>query len=221
MTITLKEGIMMALELKLVAVVVVGLIMSVGGYLGSAPDEPEVDVNEPVSRVAPAHGLYYLWTEPVPGANIQKVRPQDQYETGLLEPVPSMDSQVLFNGDGVVIQWAGTDGPGTGIAHFDVQVMVDDGEWTDWKVQTTDMEAMYYPDDEGTYYFRCRATDNAGNVEEYPDDADARFQVKVIRPGDIVPFPEVPEPNPDHPDVPSDPWWWYCPPGMVCALDDE
>jgi len=209
----------MALELKLVAVVVVGLIVSVGGYIGTAPDEPEVDVNEPISRVAPAHGLYYLWTEPIPGGwNIQDIRPDHEYETGLMLPVPSADAEILFHGDGVVIQWAGTDGVGTGIAHYDVQVMIGDGEWTDWKVQTTDMEAMYYPKDEGTYSFRCRATDNAGNVEEYPDDADTRFQVKVIRPGEIITIPEIPEPDPD---VPTDPWWWYCPPGMVCAYEDE
>jgi len=208
----------MALELKLVAVVVVGLIASVGGYIGGTPDEPEVDVNEPVSRVAPAHGLYYLWTEPVPGWvwAIDDAAPDLNYRTGLYEP--NMDAEVLLHGDGVVIQWAGTDGAGTGIAHYDVQVMMDDSEWTDWKVQTTDMEAMYYPEDEGTYYFRCRATDNAGNVEEYPDGADARFQVKVIRPGDILTIPDRPEPDPD---VPTDPWWWYCPPGMVCAYEDE
>jgi hypothetical protein len=198
----------MAIQIKLVAVIVVGLIVTVGGYLGAAPDEePEIDPNAPVSRVLPTKGLYYLWTEPIP--------PEPPYAMGLRLPVqdaadglekPNVDAEVLLNGDGVEIHWEGTDGAGTGIAHYDVQVMYEDDDWVDWRMMTTDTDAMYYPTEEGDYYFRCRATDNVGNVEDWPDTPDTQFKVKVIKPGDII----------ERPDLPDDPWWWYCPPGMMC-----
>ena len=209
----------MVIEVKVVAVFLVGIMISVGGVYMAAPDagSSDEDVKAPVSKVLPAKGLYYLWFEPDPprrGLADGFEMSEPQQPAGYERP---MDANVLVDGeDGVVIRWAGKDDrKGTGVAYYDVQAKAGDGEWVDWRPATTDHHAMYYPTDEGTFYFRCRAVDNAGNVEPYPDRADTQFKVKVIQPGDVVDVEvnldlvdrEIPRPN--------------CPPPNYCTQEEE
>lgn len=79
------------------------------------------------------------------------------------------------------VSWSGTDS-GSGIKHYDVQSMEDGGSWTDWLTETALTSSAFPGQDSRTYYFRCRAMDNAGNQEEYPSQADAQTTV-VLGPG--------------------------------------
>jgi|GEM_PF-2352723 len=70
------------------------------------------------------------------------------------------------------VNWSGSDYV-SGVAHYDVQVKVDDGGWTDWLTATPLTWSQYAGEIDHTYYFRSRGTDNVGNVEAYPDEGDA------------------------------------------------
>lgn len=88
-------------------------------------------------------------------------------------PLPEEVTSVPFT-----VSWSGTDS-GSGIKHYDVQSKDGDGVWTDWLVATTLTAADFTGEDDHTYYFRCRAMDNAGNREEYPASADASTTVDL------------------------------------------
>jgi len=96
--------------------------------------------------------------------------------------------------DFVLVSWVGEDNPnGNGIDHFDVQYKFTESdscypaqcvEWNDWQLGTQKHCALFTPENagghyfqEGTYLFRCRAVDRSGNVEAYPEYADAAFHV--------------------------------------------
>ncbi len=87
-----------------------------------------------------------------------------------------------------VVYWDGSDDCSE-IATFDVQYKVGAiGVWQDWVLgvdpsQTSKLFTGGVPG--RTYYFRCRATDRAGNVEPYPDVADAYVSVEVLQNGDF------------------------------------
>lgn len=166
---------------KLLAILLVGL-MAVGGAVTGLMDdeEPEEDTEAPDSRILPISGLFYIKTPVEPMKNAPdgvKV-----YEAGNVKQALNDATPYGLGNDGVIVRWAGEDGrEGSGIASYDVQVRNGmDGEWQYLRMGTTDNQAMFYPTDEGQYYFRCQATDKAGNVEEWPVIADAGFTVKII-----------------------------------------
>ena len=74
------------------------------------------------------------------------------------------------------VGWLGLDPePGSGLASYDVQYRVGKyGEWENWFSGVTATSAVFgpgypvHPQPGQTYYFRCRAQDNAGNLEAYP-----------------------------------------------------
>ncbi|MFC1799646.1 hypothetical protein ACFL2Z_01885 [Candidatus Eisenbacteria bacterium] len=76
------------------------------------------------------------------------------------------------------ISWSGTDS-GSGIKHYDVQSRDGDGQWAEWLMATSFTTSDFTGEDGHTYHFRCRAMDNAGNEEEYPDAADAHATVSL------------------------------------------
>ncbi len=86
------------------------------------------------------------------------------------------------------VTWSGSDGPGSGIASYDVQYRVGSGgAWTPWLTGATDTSAIFGPDTpvpvfrEVTYYFRVRAWDHAGNLEAYPGgDGDTSTYVEMV-----------------------------------------
>ncbi|HNT77673.1 MAG TPA: Ig-like domain-containing protein [Anaerolineae bacterium] len=77
------------------------------------------------------------------------------------------------------LTWSGNDN-GTGIATYDVQVRDGaDGTWQNLLVDTTKTTQKFTGQVDHTYYFRCRATDLAGNVEIWPnDDGDTYTHIK-------------------------------------------
>jgi hypothetical protein len=83
---------------------------------------------------------------------------------------PASTSALSFN-----VTWSGTDGL-SGIATYDVQYKVgSSGTWTTWLPGTSGTSAVFGPtspvvvENGETYYFRVRARDNAGNLEDYSD----------------------------------------------------
>lgn len=107
--------------------------------------------------------------------------------------------------NGYLVQWGGEDDV-SGIDTYDVQVQqLPKGGWRDWKMQTTETEAWFGPDEGKQFAFRVRARDQAGNEEIWPETAD--MDTTVVAP----PEPEQTEeeqsdpvePNPDQPDQPD------------------
>ena len=86
------------------------------------------------------------------------------------------------------VHWDGSDAL-SGIVTFDVQWRAGTtGAWQDWVLgidpsQTSRLFTQGVPGK--TFYFRSRATDRAGNIEPYPDVADAYVSVEVLQNGDF------------------------------------
>jgi predicted extracellular nuclease len=77
-------------------------------------------------------------------------------------------------GTGFWVGWYGFDKGGSGIQCFDVQVQDGYyGEWQDWLTCTVEKSARFEGQRGHLYFFRSRATDNAGNVEAWPAYPDA------------------------------------------------
>ena len=87
-------------------------------------------------------------------------------------PSSSVDPLSLYTtSTSFTVSWDGWDiGPSTGsssIKWYDVQYKDGGGSWTNWKAQTSSKSDTFFGVDGHTYYFRCRALDNAGNQESY------------------------------------------------------
>jgi hypothetical protein len=91
------------------------------------------------------------------------------------------------------LRWAGEDDPGgAGIASFDIQFrMMPNGQWTDWRTATNETGGTFDAEDGFTYEFRSRARDAAGNVEEWPKQADTFTNVDTRPPPLIIEDPEM------------------------------
>ncbi|MEZ4832993.1 MAG: hypothetical protein R2873_13565 [Caldilineaceae bacterium] len=88
----------------------------------------------------------------------------------------------------IVVSWGGDDNL-SGVLWHDVQVKVgDNGEWTDWLVQTENSEAVYDAVQGEVYSFRVRSEDNAGNWSDFstgegvqtievPDSVEADYPI--------------------------------------------
>ncbi len=82
-----------------------------------------------------------------------------------------------------VVSWGGADVGLAGIRSYDVQVKDGmDGVWTDWMVGVTNMSAAYSGSGGHSYYFRVRASDNAGNLEAWPAEYDGVTTVEAMPP---------------------------------------
>ena len=72
------------------------------------------------------------------------------------------------------VRWKGYDKGGSGLKCYDVQFRDGyHGDWQDWQTCTTATSAKFHGQRGHLYYFRSRATDNAGNVEAWPAWPDA------------------------------------------------
>lgn len=90
-----------------------------------------------------------------------------------------------------LVSWSGSDNAGgSGLKHFDVQWRTSGGTWDDWLKRTTDTSAQFTGGGHsGTYEFRARATDNAGNTQAWSAAAQASTIVDLEPPtARILPF---------------------------------
>jgi hypothetical protein len=79
------------------------------------------------------------------------------------------------------VHWTGYDLGGSGIRCYDVQYRDGIGEWQDWMTCTTNTSAKFRAQYGHMYSFRVRATDNAGNVEEWSPKATWTYVIKRWR----------------------------------------
>jgi hypothetical protein len=104
-------------------------------------------------------------------------------------PTASVNFLPLFQTSTVfTVTWSGADEKdGSGLATYDVQYKVfGDKEWTDW-LQTTSQTGVQFSGDNGkVYLFRARASDNAGNVGQYPDNEQAFTRINILAPSSRV-----------------------------------
>jgi hypothetical protein len=65
------------------------------------------------------------------------------------------------------VSWDGNDGSGSGIATYDVQYRAGSAAWINWLLGTTQETASFSGNASGTYSFRVRARDKAGNLGDF------------------------------------------------------
>jgi hypothetical protein len=213
----------MVVEIKIVVVVVLGMMVGSGGYFLAEPsaDGPQIEDKAPQSSVTPVMGYseYYI----VPNSRYNSVPMDDgpMASDGAVRNALGNEADLASDDVGFEVHWAGSDGArGSGIAYYDVEVRINDGEWMLWKSETTSLGGMYYPDQDGNYYFRCRAVDKAGNAEQFPDEPQAQF---IVHGFDVRGHAGDFELEPPY--VPWDPVVPYpyrpCPPGLYCANGED
>ena len=80
------------------------------------------------------------------------------------------------------VKWSGSDVT-SGVANYDVQYRLGtSGTWMTWISASSATSAVFQAQQEGTYYFRSRARDRAGNVENWPSgNGDAYTYVPMIK----------------------------------------
>jgi hypothetical protein len=76
------------------------------------------------------------------------------------------------------VYWAGTD-VGAGVRDYTVYVSVDGGAYTPWITNGTDTASLFIGAPGMRYAFYSTATDNAGNLEDAPHDADAVTKINI------------------------------------------
>ncbi len=93
-------------------------------------------------------------------------------------PTSSMNSlSTPVNSTAVNLTWTAQDLQND-IDHFDVQYRFNGGAWTNWNQQPpAQARSAWFVGDPGTYEFRMRAVDMAGNQEAFPSSAQARVQL--------------------------------------------
>lgn len=98
---------------------------------------------------------------------------------------------IYSNDTEILVRWAGEDeAKGSGIVSYDVQSRtIPNGQWTNWKTGAAEMQATFEGQDGYAYEFRSRARDAAGNVEPWPDKADAYTTVDIKPPALAIDFP--------------------------------
>ncbi|MBF6613234.1 MAG: S-layer homology domain-containing protein [Chloroflexi bacterium] len=98
---------------------------------------------------------------------------------------------VYSNNPEIDVRWTGQDeSGGSGLVSYDVQYRtIPNGQWTDWKMATSQTQAALDGDNGYTYEFRSRARDAAGNVEEWPDKADAYTSIDTSPPALAIDTP--------------------------------
>ena len=89
----------------------------------------------------------------------------------LTKPTSSMTALLPRSTANIALAWSGSDAL-SGVAGYDLQVRAGTGAWTDVLTNTLVTSTTYNSVAGTTYAFRVRAKDVAGNIEDWPVDAD-------------------------------------------------
>ena len=104
----------------------------------------------------------------------------------LTKPTSTMPALPAASPANIPLAWSGSDAL-SGLSTYDVQVRLGtDGAWTDVLSSTTNTGTNYIGANGFTYYFRTRASDVAGNVEDWPTDYDTFTVVDTDAPSGMV-----------------------------------
>jgi len=112
-----------------------------------------------------------------------------------VKELPKVQTSTTFT-----VSWEGSDAL-SGIRWYDVQYKKDNGSWTDWLTHTTLTSEQFTGERGHTYYFRCRAQDNAGNWEDY---GEADTYTYIERQNSPPNKPSNPSPSDGATNVPID-----------------
>jgi hypothetical protein len=109
---------------------------------------------------------------------------------------PVVSAQVVEQGQDYKLEWHGDDGPGSGVAHYSVEVSVDGGAFQPLLSRSADSETTYSGEADRNYRFRVTATDYAGNESEAVLAAAASQGQAVMSYLPIISNPEVCQQSP-------------------------
>ena len=106
--------------------------------------------------------------------------------TSKVLPLPEYTNSTDFT-----VEWNGTD-IGNGISYYRIDYSEDNVTWYNWLLETEKTSAVFTGNNNGKYYFRSRAVDNADNKEIEHKEFDTKTTVDVTPPTitlDISPNP--------------------------------
>ncbi len=130
-----------------------------------------IETTEAFASSALAAGWWYLHVRAIDGAgNGSPIAHFGPFGVDSADPYGCWINVPRYaNSDTCVVEWHYVD-PDSGIADYDVQVRDDTygvGTWEDWLLATTATSMLYPNAGLGTFTFRVRARDVAGNVSSY------------------------------------------------------
>jgi hypothetical protein len=107
----------------------------------------------------------------------------------LVKPACTVSTLSAVNYDTVfTVNWGGSDNS-SGVRSYDVQVRdTSRGDWLDWLVDNPSTFAQFTGQSGHSYEFRCRSRDKAGNIGDYPSNANTSTRI-------------------DPTARPPEPWW--------------
>jgi uncharacterized repeat protein (TIGR01451 family) len=132
------------------------------------------------------HTYYFRCRARDKGYNLEPLHANADTQTTVeaLPPVVRVETLPAYSPalSGITVRWAGDDPGASGIRCYDVQYRDGaTGDWTDW-LQGVGHTVENFSGLMGhTYYFRVRATDNAGNVSAYAPDGDTYTTLYTYR----------------------------------------
>lgn len=119
--------------------------------------------------------------DPTYGVNPPIVTNQVTNTLDLLAPTSSVQPLQATVPASFDVQWAGTDGTGSGITGYDVFVSIDGAPFTLWLGSSVATSATYQGSTEHTYGFYSVATDALGHREPVPQQAQATTRTTTTR----------------------------------------
>ncbi|MGQ9466559.1 MAG: hypothetical protein ACUVSG_02790 [Anaerolineae bacterium] len=148
-------------------------------YLATLPTATLVDQRGITRTITPSHNAYSI---PLPGATANNgINPQDYIiggetflviETDTVPPTATVRSVTVSQPPTVTVSWEGAD-DAAGIWLYDVQVREETRVWATWLTLTTTTTGTYPAPRTGTWCFRARAWDRAGNRGDWSPEVCA------------------------------------------------
>ena len=137
--------------------------------------------------------LYEFRVRAVDRANNFEAFPSNPQAATTVDTVPPTSSmnalpQFTFTSN-FPVSWTGSDA-GSGILHYDVQFLVNNGDWQTLVAATPQTSHVVTNAPSGaTYGFRVRAVDRAGNIQDFPAGIQAQTTISTGNPQvSIIPF---------------------------------